>query len=74
MTNERARDIIITAKALRGAISVAVNFFILRKCNSFCLPRMREVMLMFATWEEIFLFCTLIVAIISLILSIYKKK
>ena len=29
---------------------------------------------MYITWEALFLFCTLIVAIISLVIDIYKKR
>ena len=29
---------------------------------------------MYITWEALFLFCTLVVAIISLVIDIYNKK
>lgn len=29
---------------------------------------------MYITWETLFLFCTLVVAIISLVIDIYNKK
>lgn len=29
---------------------------------------------MYITWEALFLFCTLLVAIISLVIDIYNKK
>ena len=34
----------------------------------------REVMPMYITWETLFLFCTLLVAIISLVVDIHKKR
>jgi len=34
----------------------------------------REVMPMYITWETLFLFCTLIVAIISLVFDIHNNK
>ena len=39
----------------------------------FAFLEQREVMLMYITWETLFLFCTLIVAIISLVLDILNK-
>ena len=34
----------------------------------------REVIYMIMTWEVFFLFCTLIIAIIRLVMDIYNKK
>ena len=40
----------------------------------FAFLEQREVMPMYITWETLFLFCTLIVAIISLVLDILNNK
>lgn len=41
----------------------------------FCLPHARrEVMSMYITWETLFLFCTLVVAIIGLVVDIHNNK
>lgn len=39
-----------------------------------CLPQKREVMLMYMTWDEMFLFGALIIALIQLVRDIYKDN
>ena len=58
-------------------LTVAVASSFPRKSNLFlffAFLEQREVMPMYITWETLFLFCTLIVAIISLVLDILNKK
>ena len=45
-----------------------------KSCFVFAFLEQREVMPMYITWETLFLFCTLIVAIISLVLDILNNK
>ncbi len=69
---------------LSGTVKVLSRSYIItgrfasskRKPNLFKLPssKRREVMQMYLTIEELFLFCNLIVAIISLIVSIFHNK
>jgi hypothetical protein len=40
----------------------------------FCLPRLREVVPMYMTWETFFLFCSLLVAVIGLVFNICNNK
>jgi len=52
---------------------VQFNFYIIHTFKLvFAFLEQREVMPMYITWETLFLFCTLIVAIISLVLDIHK--
>lgn len=39
-----------------------------------CLPQEREVMLMYMTWDEMFLFGALIITLIQLVRDIYKDN
>ena len=54
-------------------MAVASSFF-----EGFCffafLPRQREVMEMYVTWEEMLLFFALILALLSFVVDIYNKK
>ena len=40
----------------------------------FCLPRLREVVPMYLTWETFFLFCSLLVAVIGLVYNICNNS
>lgn len=63
------------AKALWGTVMVAVVSSFSRKLKSFfAFLAEREVMRMYITWETLFQFCTVIVAIIGLVVSIFNRK
>lgn len=46
----------------------------MRKPNLFCLPHKEGGDAMYITWEALFLFCSLIIAIISLVIDICNNK
>ena len=80
LTNVKKRDIISVVMALavtqripRSAVTFSIMF---EEVEIFLFPSSmsREVIPMYMTWEMFFQFCTVIIAMVGLIVSIFNKK